>query len=43
MQNPQTKETVPCAVTGVAQSWVEMAAEYCAKAYEKAGWVRIAP
>ena len=43
MQNPQTKETVPCAVTGVSQSLVDMAVDYCAKAYEKAGWIRVTP
>jgi hypothetical protein len=43
MQNPQTKETVPCAVSGVSQSLVDMAVDYCAKAYEKAGWIRLTP
>jgi hypothetical protein len=42
MQNPETKEIVPCAVTGVSQSLVDLAVDYCAKAYEKAGWVRVA-
>ncbi len=43
LQNPETKETVPCAVTGVSQSLVDMAVNFCADAYEKAGWVRVEP
>ena len=40
MKDPRTAQTTACAVTGMSQSLVDMATEYCAKAYEKAGWVR---
>jgi hypothetical protein len=43
MKNPQTEQTTACAVTGISQSLVDMATEYCAKAYEKAGWTRATP
>jgi hypothetical protein len=43
LQNPETQEIVPCAVTGVSQSLVDMAVNYCAEAYEKAGWLRVKP
>jgi hypothetical protein len=43
MQDPQTNKTDDCAVTGMSQSLVNMATEFCAKAYEKAGWIRAAP
>lgn len=43
MKNPQTEQTVACTVNGISQSLVDMAAEYCAKAYEKAGWTRATP
>jgi hypothetical protein len=43
MKNPRTEQTTACAVTGMSQSLVDMATEYCAKAYEKAGWTRATP
>jgi hypothetical protein len=43
MQNPETKQIVPCTVTGISQSLVDLAVNYCAEAYEKAGWVRVQP
>jgi hypothetical protein len=43
MKNPQTEQTTACTVAGMSQSLVDMATEYCAKAYEKAGWTRATP
>lgn len=41
MENPVTKDTARCEVIGLSARLVQQAAEYCAEAYEKHGWVRI--
>lgn len=41
VENPVTKDTAKCEVIGLSASLVQQAAEYCAAAYEKHGWVRI--